>query len=117
MELHAGGARQTHRGRGVPQTLRVEAGMALRTSSDGERRMLMPDFPPRRPPRVRIENPWPMIDCGRFPVKRTVGDVVEVSADVWSDGHDILRAEVVHRGPDDREWQRTEMRRVDAHED
>jgi starch synthase (maltosyl-transferring) len=58
-----------------------------------------------------------MIDCGRFPVKRTVGDVVEVSADVWSDGHDILRAELLSRSPGDRAWQRTEMRRVDAHED
>jgi starch synthase (maltosyl-transferring) len=77
----------------------------------------MPEFPARRPPRVRIENPWPLIDCGRFPVKRTVGDVVEVSADVWRDGHDLLRAELRFRGPGQRTWSRTEMRRVDAHED
>jgi len=75
--------------------------------------------PPSRqaPPRIRIENPWPIIDCGRFPAKRTAGDVVEVSADVWRDGHDILRAEVRFRGPDQRTWSRSEMRRVDAHVD
>jgi starch synthase (maltosyl-transferring) len=58
-----------------------------------------------------------MIDCGRFPAKRTVGDVVEVSADIWSDGHDILRAEVCFRAPGARQWSRSELRRVDAHVD
>jgi starch synthase (maltosyl-transferring) len=77
----------------------------------------MPEFPATRPSRVRIENPWPLIDCGRFPVKRTTGDVVEVSADIWRDGHDLLRAELKFRGPGARDWSRSEMRRVDAHED
>jgi starch synthase (maltosyl-transferring) len=78
----------------------------------------MPTPPARQaPPRIRIENPWPQIDCGRFPVKRVSGDVVEVSADVWRDGHEILRADVRFRGPGQRTWQRAPMRRVDAHED
>src|SRR5688572_16857094 len=78
----------------------------------------MPNPPARQaPPRIRIENPWPQIDCGRFPVKRVTGDVVEVSADVWRDGHEILRADVRFRGPGQRTWQRAPMRRVDAHED
>ena len=51
----------------------------------------MPASPPRQaPPRIRIESPWPMVDCGRFPIKRTVGDVVEVSADIWRDGNLLL---------------------------
>jgi starch synthase (maltosyl-transferring) len=58
-----------------------------------------------------------MIDCGRFPVKRTAGDVVEVSADIWRDGHDIIRADILHRGPGARTWSRSEMRRIDAHLD
>src|SRR3712207_6785970 len=69
------------------------------------------------PARIRIENPWPMVDCGRFPVKRVAGDTVEVSADIWRDGHDLLRAEVRYRAAGSRTWQRAEMRRVDAHED
>ena len=36
----------------------------------------------------------PTIDGGRWPVKRTVGDIVAVSADVFRDGHEVLRAVV-----------------------
>jgi starch synthase (maltosyl-transferring) len=78
----------------------------------------MPTPPARQaPPRIRIENPWPQIDCGRFPVKRVTGDVLEVSADVWRDGHEILRADIRFRAPGKKQWQRAPMRRVDAHED
>src|SRR5829696_4115695 len=58
-----------------------------------------------------------MIDCGRWPAKRVIGDTVEVSADVWRDGHDLLRADVRVKGPGDRQWSRAPMHRVDAHED
>ena len=45
-----------------------------------------------------------MLDCGRYPVKRTLGDRVEVWADVFGDGHDVLRAVVRHRPPGSRRW-------------
>ena len=54
-----------------------------------------------------------MIDCGRFPAKRTVGEWVEVSADVFRDGHEILRAVVRYRGPGDADWGETPMRWID----
>ncbi|HEX2084505.1 MAG TPA: alpha-1,4-glucan--maltose-1-phosphate maltosyltransferase [Solirubrobacteraceae bacterium] len=73
--------------------------------------------PKQAQPRIRIESPWPIIDCGRFPAKRVVGDTVEVSADVWRDGHEILRAELRYRAPGARSWGRAPMRRVDAHAD
>jgi len=41
----------------------------------------------------------PQVDCGRFPVKRTVGERVVVAADVIRDGHEILGASVRYRGP------------------
>ena len=47
--------------------------------------------------RVVIENVQPQVDCGRFPVKRTVGDRVSVTADIFTDGHDILYAVLRHR--------------------
>lgn len=50
--------------------------------------------------RVVIENVQPCVDNGRFPVKRVVGEKVGVSADVFSDGHDILSAAVVYSGPE-----------------
>jgi len=46
--------------------------------------------------RVAIERVRPQIDCGRFPVKRVVGDVVTVEADIISDGHDLLDAVLKH---------------------
>jgi starch synthase (maltosyl-transferring) len=65
------------------------------------------------PPRIQILNPAPMIDCGRFPAKRTVGEWVEVSADVFRDGHEILRSVVRYRGPGDTEWSEAPMRWID----
>ena len=52
-------------------------------------------------PRIRIENVQPVIDCGRHPVKRTVGDRVEVSATIFRDSNDILGARLLYRGPGD----------------
>ncbi len=42
--------------------------------------------------RVWIEEIQPQIDCGRFPIKRTVGEKVKVSAFIFADGHDLLQA-------------------------
>jgi starch synthase (maltosyl-transferring) len=69
------------------------------------------------PPRIQILNPAPMIDCGRFPAKRTVGEWVEVSADVFRDGHEILRASARYRGPGDEEWGEVPMRWIDREVD
>jgi len=58
-----------------------------------------------------------MIDCGRYPSKRTIGDVVDVRADIFSDGHNILRAVVRSCAPGSEDFQENEMRRIDAHVD
>jgi starch synthase (maltosyl-transferring) len=42
--------------------------------------------------RVAIEAVVPELDGGRHPVKRVVGDVLEVEADVFCDGHDKIAA-------------------------
>src|SRR5581483_3930403 len=59
----------------------------------------------KRQTRIRIDDVRPRVDCGRFPVKRTVGDRVEVSATVIRDGHDVLGARVLHRGPGRRRFE------------
>ena len=38
----------------------------------------------------------PVIDGGRYPVKRVVGERVDVEADIVVDGHDLLQAVLVH---------------------
>jgi starch synthase (maltosyl-transferring) len=69
----------------------------------------------RPPARIRIEHPSPVVDDGRFPAKRCVGDVVAVSADVFRDGHDVLRAVVRYRAPGKRKWLEAPLRHIDAH--
>ncbi len=60
--------------------------------------------------RVAIENVRPEVERGRFAVKRTVGDVVAVEADVFADGHDELAAHVFYRLEAETEWQESPMR-------
>ncbi len=52
------------------------------------------------PARIVIQLPLPAVDGGAYPVKRCVGDIVEVSADIFRDGHELLRAVVRHTAPD-----------------
>ncbi|HTQ39107.1 MAG TPA: alpha-1,4-glucan--maltose-1-phosphate maltosyltransferase [Pirellulales bacterium] len=59
-------------------------------------------------PRVAIEGIRPMVDGGRFAIKRIVGDEVVVEADVFADGHDEVVAVLQHRhaeDSDDSVWQ------------
>ena len=46
--------------------------------------------------RVVIERVSPEIDCGRFSIKRVVGDAVLVEADVFADGHDQVACRVLY---------------------
>jgi starch synthase (maltosyl-transferring) len=70
--------------------------------------------PPAFPPRIVIQYPSPAVDGGRYAAKRCVGDRVEIQADVFRDGHDLLRAVVRYREPGGRRWNETEMKRIDA---
>lgn len=54
--------------------------------------------------RVIIEGVSPEVDAGRFPAKRTVGDLVEVTADVFTDGHDAISAVLRYRKEGANEW-------------
>ena len=51
----------------------------------------------------------PMVDCGRFPAKRTLGSQVEVVADVFVDGHDRAAAVLRYRHADDKRWSEAPM--------
>ena len=66
---------------------------------------------PRRT--VVIENVAPTVDGGRYPVKREVGGVLEVTADIFQEGHDVLVAFLKYRRVDERGWRETPMRHVD----
>ncbi|HEX9015575.1 MAG TPA: alpha-1,4-glucan--maltose-1-phosphate maltosyltransferase, partial [Chloroflexota bacterium] len=61
------------------------------------------------PRRVVVEGVEPEIDCGRFAIKRTVGDSVAVEADVFADGHDELSAVLLHRKEGEQGWDEVPM--------
>lgn len=68
----------------------------------------MPQIEGRR--RVVIEAVSPEIDAGRFPAKRTVGDRVQVEADIFADGHDSIAAVLLYRREDEDRWTERPMR-------
>ena len=55
--------------------------------------------------RVVIEGVKPEIDGGRFPIKRTVGESVTVSADIFTDGHDTVSGVLLYRKAEASVWQ------------
>ncbi len=60
--------------------------------------------------RVAIERVWPEIDGGRFAVKRAVGDVLTVEADIYCDGHDKIAAALLLRREGEADWHEVPMR-------
>jgi starch synthase (maltosyl-transferring) len=63
--------------------------------------------------RVVIERVEPAVDGGRFPIKRTVGERVRVRADIYADGHDLVRAVLLYRQTNETEWVEEAMRLVE----
>ncbi len=61
------------------------------------------------PSRVVIENVRPSVDDGRFPAKRVIGESVQVTADVFCDGHDLISALVLYRPESHRDWLEVSM--------
>ncbi len=59
--------------------------------------------------RVVVESVQPEVDGGRFPVKRIVGDIVSVEADLFTDGHDQIACRLLYRRAEDSAWQEVVM--------
>lgn len=59
--------------------------------------------------RIIIENVLPQLDSGAYPIKRIIGQKVTVTADVFSDGHDVLQSCVKFKHEDDKKWQEVRM--------
>jgi starch synthase (maltosyl-transferring) len=56
-------------------------------------------LPQPKPPRIQIEDVWPQLDCGRYPVKRSIGEKVDVWATIFRDGHEAIGAAVLYSRP------------------
>jgi starch synthase (maltosyl-transferring) len=60
--------------------------------------------------RTVIESVRPELDCGRFAIKRVIGESVVVEADIFTDGHDLLTAVLLYRVAGEPVWTETEFR-------
>ena len=56
-----------------------------------------------------IENVQPLLNCGRYPVKRVAGQTMRVSADVFKDGHDAIAVMLQWRQVGTRSWREIQM--------
>jgi starch synthase (maltosyl-transferring) len=58
---------------------------------------------------VVIENLWPQIEGGLYPIKRIPGEEVTVYADIFKEGHDVVLAVVKWRTASTKKWQESRM--------
>jgi starch synthase (maltosyl-transferring) len=80
-----------------PAPIRSTPPLARRGAKAAEKKTLLSAI---TAPRVIIEAMQPSVDNGRFVAKRVVGEMVEVSADVFAEGHDKIAAAVLYRPAD-----------------
>jgi len=59
--------------------------------------------------RVIIENVQPSVDDGRYPAKRTLGERVDVTAHIFGDGHDHIRAKALYKKENEMHWRSVEL--------
>ena len=62
---------------------------------------------------IVIEHVRPSVDGGRYPVKREVGDHLEVSADILKEGHDRLAASIRYRAAGEPDWREAPLEPLD----
>lgn len=59
--------------------------------------------------RVVIEGVEPEIDGGRFSAKRVLGEPMNVFADVFTDGHDVIAGVVLYRHESESDWSQARL--------
>ena len=62
---------------------------------------------------IIIEHVEPELNGGRYPVKRIVGESMEVTADIFKEGHDTIAGILRYKIQDTKQWQETPMHHVD----
>lgn len=60
--------------------------------------------------RVVIEEVEPQVDCGRYLVKRVLGDTVTVTCAAFGDGHDHVAVQLMYRARGDKRWRTETMK-------
>ena len=83
-------------------------------AASGHRRVGLSELPETAPsdptgPRFLVEDIYPSVDGGRYPIKRIAGEPIEVWADLLREGHDQLAAELLWRKESETDWRREPM--------
>lgn len=60
--------------------------------------------------RVIIKNVMPVVECGRYPAKGTVGEQIRFRANIFADGHDKVFARVLIKETKTKAWREAELR-------
>ncbi len=60
-----------------------------------------------------IERIQPELDGGRYPIKRIVGETLEVTADIFKEGHETIGAVLRHKVLGEKGWHETPMHFID----
>jgi len=68
---------------------------------------------PNRKDNLVIENIRPLIECGKFAIRREPGDSVTVQADIFRHSHEKYEAAIEYRHVSKKKWERAPMRFVD----
>jgi starch synthase (maltosyl-transferring) len=84
-------------------------------AATGHRKLALSELPEMAPsdptgPRFLVEDIYPSIDGGRYPIKRIAGEPIEVWADLLGEGHDQLAAELLWRKESETDWRREPMK-------
>ena len=61
--------------------------------------------------RIPVAKVWPVIECGAYPAKAAVGELIPIRAKVFREGHDAVNASVILTSPEGVET-RTDMTQV-----
>ncbi len=59
--------------------------------------------------RIVVENIAPQLNEGTVFIKRVLDEIVNVTADVLVDGHDVLQASLLYKHESEKRWQETRM--------
>src|SRR5207245_7002147 len=89
-------ARPPVRRRGEGNRATVPGLRGVETVSGGPLAMRSQTMKKERLRPILIERVEPAVDDGRYPCKREVGDRLEISADIFKAGHDLLAAVILY---------------------
>src|SRR5262245_48353311 len=93
----------------MPHELRKRGTSAAKGSCDVKAKARTTRVGDHSGSRCCIEDVYPSVDGGRYPVKRVAGEPVDVWVDIFRDGHDVLAADLVWRPVKENKWRRAAM--------